>query len=163
MKYALTGHTQGIGKQLFERLSPNVIGFSRSTGYDITRYDDCRRIIEESLDCDVFINNAHKPYSQTLIFINLIKAWKDREDKTIINVGSRITDLIVPDSSFDLLEYQASKIVLKEMTYKVPNVKCKIKYKSFGYVGTEAILAKYPHFTEKDYIRLDEACDIILS
>ena len=163
MKYALTGHTQGIGKRLFERLSPNVIGFSKSTGYDITRPDDCRRIVAESLDCDVFINNAHRPYSQTLIFINLIKEWKDREDKTIINVGSRITDLIVPDSAFDLLEYQASKIVLKEMTYKVPNVKCKIKYKSFGYVGTEAILAKYPHFTEKDYISLDEACDIILS
>jgi hypothetical protein len=163
LKYALTGHTQGIGKGLFERLSPNVIGFSKSTGYDITRPDDRRRIVAESAECDVFINNAHRPYSQTWIFIMLVNEWKDREDKTIINVGSRITDLIMPNDSLNLLEYQASKLILKEMTFKVPNVKCKIKYKSFGYVGTEAILTKYPHFTEKDYISIDEACDIILS
>lgn len=162
-KYAVTGHTQGIGKRLHERLSPNVIGFSRTNGYDITRPEDRRRIIAESADCDVFINNAHRRDAQTLLFINLVKEWKDREDKTIINVGSRITDLIMPNDALDLLEYQAAKVLLKEMTYKVPNVKCKIKYQSFGYVGTEAILAKYPHFTEKDYISLDAACDIILS
>ncbi len=163
MKYALTGHTQGIGKCLFERLSPNIIGFSKSTGYDITLSGDRRRIISESIDCDVFINNAHRPYSQTWIFIKLIDEWKDRADKTIINIGSRVTDIIVPNDSLHFLEYQASKLILKEMSNKVPNVKCKVIYKSFGYVGTEAILEKYPHFTENDYISIEAACDIILS
>jgi hypothetical protein len=31
MKIAITGHTQGIGKRLFERLSPNILGFSKSS------------------------------------------------------------------------------------------------------------------------------------
>jgi len=163
IKYAVTGHTQGIGARLFERLSPTVMGFSKSTGYDINRASDRRRIIEEVADCDVFINNAHQPFIQTWMFIDLVTAWKDREDKTIINVGSRITDLIMPNTSFNLLGYQASKIILKEMSNKVHDVKCTVAYKSFGYVGTEAILAKYPHFTEHDYISLDAACDIILS
>jgi hypothetical protein len=35
MKTAMTGHTSGIGLSLFEKLSPNVKGFSRGTGYDI--------------------------------------------------------------------------------------------------------------------------------
>lgn len=35
MKYAVTGHTLGIGKAIYEELSPNCIGFSKSTGYDI--------------------------------------------------------------------------------------------------------------------------------
>jgi hypothetical protein len=30
---AITGHTKGIGKCVFDRLSPNIIGFSKSTGY----------------------------------------------------------------------------------------------------------------------------------
>jgi hypothetical protein len=40
---------------------------------------------------------------------------------------------------------------------------CNIKYKWFGYVGTKKILAKYPHFTESDYITEEQAADMILS
>ena len=66
MKIAITGHTQGIGKCAFKRLSPNIIGFSKSTGYDITKFNDRKRIIEESKDCDIFINNAMKAHYETL-------------------------------------------------------------------------------------------------
>lgn len=37
MKYAITGHTYGIGEGLYNRLMNNSIGFSKSTGYDITK------------------------------------------------------------------------------------------------------------------------------
>ena len=66
MKIAITGHTQGIGKRAYDRLCPDIIGFSRSNGYDITNSGDQKRIIEESKDCDIFINNAMKAHYETL-------------------------------------------------------------------------------------------------
>jgi hypothetical protein len=162
MKYAITGHTAGIGSKLFERLSPNVIGFSLSSGYDITNINDRKKIITESKDCDVFINNATAEFAQTLLFLELFNEWKD-QDKTIINVGSRIAEItVLPRDRQDLLKYQAEKLILKEMNNRVYG-RCKVKYKWFGYVGTEKILKKYPHFTPTDYITEDQASDIILS
>jgi hypothetical protein len=163
MKYAITGHTAGIGKKLYERLSPDVIGFSLSKGYNITNINDRRRIIEESKDCDVFINNATAGFGQTFLFLELFQTWQDDPTKTIINVGSRVAEIkILPPERQDLLKYQAEKLILKEMTSRVIG-RCKIKYRWFGYVGTEKILSKYPHFTETDYITEDQAADIILS
>lgn len=162
-RYAVTGHTRGIGQRLFERLSPNAIGFSLSSGYDIRNKEDRRRIIRESIDCDVFINNAPAGFGQTELFLELFEQWKD-SDKTIINVGSRISEIKnLPLDRLTLLTYQAEKVILKEMTFKVPESTCKVNYRWFAYVGTPEILAKYPWFTEKDYISIDSAVDIILS
>ena len=162
MKVAITGHTAGIGKRLYERLYPNSIGFSLSTGYDITNVFDRQRIIEESKYCDIFINNATADFGQTLLFLELFSLWKN-QNKTIINVGSRIAEInILPDNRHDLLKYQAEKLILKEMSSRVSGV-CTVKYKWFAYVGTEKILKKYPHFMKDDYITEDQAVDIILS
>lgn len=162
MKAAITGHTRGIGKRAFERLGPKVIGYSKSTGYDITSLQDRKKIIEQSSDCDIFINNAADGFGQILLFLELFEHWKDT-NRTIINVGSRIAEIeILPESHYQLLKYQAEKIILKEMSYRVSGI-CKVNYRWFGYVGTESILKKYPHFTQNDYITEDQAVDIILS
>ena len=163
MKYSITGHTAGIGKRLYERLSPDAIGFSLSSGYDITNITDRRKIITESRDCEVFINNATAEFAQTLLFLELFQEWKNNPTKTIINVGSRIAEIkLLPPDRQDLLKYQAEKLILKEMSSRVVG-RCNVKYKWFAYVGTEKILKKYPHFTESDYITEDQAADIILS
>ena len=161
-KYAVTGHTQGIGKSLFNRLTPNCIGFSRSTGHDITNASGRREIIKQSQDCDVFINNATAGIGQTLLLIDLFNEWK-YTDKIIINVGSRIAEYSTA-VAYDLLSYQAEKLILKEMSVRLQGLeKCDIRYCWFGYVGTEKILQKYPNFKyPADYITEDEACDIIL-
>jgi hypothetical protein len=162
-QYAITGHTSGIGKCMYNRLSASAIGFSLSTGYDITIPSDRQRIITESKDCDVFINNAPAGFSQTLLFLELFQEWKFNPNKNIINVGSRVAEIkVLPHNRQDLLPYQAEKLILKEMTGRVAGF-CKVKYKWFAYVGTEKILKKYPHFTESDYITEDQAVDIILS
>lgn len=165
LKYAVTGHTQGIGRGLFYRLSPNVLGFSKSTGYDISIPNIRRKIAKEltATKCDVFINCAHHHFSQSMMFIEVLKEWHDDNDKTIINIGSNVADVSLLPKSFDILEYQMSKVSLKAIMNHLDNVKCKVLYKSFGYVGTPAIIKKYPHFTYKDYISIDDACDIILS
>jgi len=162
MKYAITGHTKGIGQGLCQRLGSNAIGFSRSTGYDINNKEDRKRIISQIRDCDVFINNASSGFGQVSMLIDLFKEWKD-SNKTIINIGSRITEIKLPEDRLELLEYQSEKLALKQMVNQLQGYDCQVSYKWFAYVGTERILKKYPHFTSNDYITVQQAIEIILS
>ena len=67
MKIAITGHSRGIGKELFDIFKEDnqVEGFSRSNGYDISTQ---HQLISRSIkDCDIFINNAWAGFSQIVI------------------------------------------------------------------------------------------------
>jgi hypothetical protein len=162
MRYAITGHTSGIGKFIYEQLNLNIVGFSKSSGYDITQFSDRKRIINEVKDCDIFINNAHDGFAQTYLLIELFKEWHNK-NKTIINVGSRITEIgTLEENNFHLLNYQAEKLALKVASQTLNSSYCKVKYKWFGYVGTEKIIKKYPHFSSSDYITIPQAASIIL-
>lgn len=165
MKYAITGHSKNIGKYLFDLLSPNAIGFSRSNGYDITKREDRNRIIKDSKNCDVFINNASADFGQSELCLELWKEWKDL-DKVIINVGSRIAEsnIILEENHLHLLNYSMHKKTLKTLSQDLNkiNTVVKLKYVWFGYVGTPEILKKYPYFTKNDYITVEEAVRIIL-
>ncbi len=158
MKYAITGHTDGIGKTIYNRLLPNIIGFSRSNGYDITKAEDRKRIIEEVKDCDVFINNADDgEKGQFRLFTELHSVWKN-QNKKIINVGSQISEVeLQPDHP--LKKYQLNKIRLKSVTQAVTG-SCIVEYKWFGYVSTQKMLDKYP---TANFITEDQAADIILT
>ena len=90
MKYAITGHTQGIGLALANLLTPNYIGFSSRNGYDITVKENRETIILQSADCDVFINNAYADFNQVTLLYELFKIWKG-SDKIIVNIGSSTT------------------------------------------------------------------------
>ena len=85
MKIALTGHSNGLGQALFEFLSQKyeVIGFSRSNGYDIKNNSDREKIIKESKDCDIFINLVHNYYHQADLLFEFHRAWSG-EKKLII-------------------------------------------------------------------------------
>lgn len=164
MKYAITGHTSGIGKAVFESCN-NVIGFSRSQGYDILSPQDRKRIISQSQDCDVFINNAHNGFGQTYMLLDLFHSWKNT-DKTIVNVGSVIAeDTTILKNYEHLLEYQIQKKSLKVLHNDLSNLNysVKLKYVYFGYVGTERILKKYPDMNRDQYITPDDAVKIILA
>lgn len=162
MKYAVTGHTYGIGEALHQRLGG--LGFSKSTGYDIRDPHARRKIINECKDVDVFINNAPADFGQSELLLELWEKWQD-QDKTIINVGSRTAEIELPSEYTHLLKYQIHKQTLKTLSNTLAklNTKCNVKYRWFAYVGTSKILAKYPEFTSDDYISIDEAVDIILS
>lgn len=166
MKYAITGHTSNIGYALFKKLSPNAVGFSKSTGYDITKKEDRKSIINESVDCDVFINNAYDGFGQADLCLELWNEWKDLP-KTIINIGSRIAEdhIVLNKEESYLLKYSMHKRTLKKLSLDLAKIdtNVKVKYKWFGYVGTPKILKKYPYFTEKDYISIDKAVEIILN
>ena len=84
MKIGITGHSEFLGKVLFELLSKDneVHGFSRSNGYDL---DKPELILEELVHMDVFINNTYHPTNQKKIFEQLFQIWKN-ENKTIFNI-----------------------------------------------------------------------------
>jgi hypothetical protein len=84
MKVAITGHTQGLGKKLYEYFinrGDEVIGISRTTGYDISK--DIDKIVEISSDCDLFINNTYKENYQ----LEILKKIQNKV-KNIIVCGS---------------------------------------------------------------------------
>jgi hypothetical protein len=164
MNYAITGHTQGIGQAVFNQLT-NVKGFSRSNGFDINDYKSRKKIVEQISECDVFINNAQSNFAQTLMLLDVFHSWMNTS-KTIINVGSVIAEDETLLKNYEhLLEYQIQKKSLRTLHFDLVNLQTSLnlKYVYFGYVGTERILKKYPHFTPSDYITVDEAVNKILS
>jgi short-subunit dehydrogenase involved in D-alanine esterification of teichoic acids len=110
MKVAVTGHTSGIGKSLFDHFiskGHDCIGFSRSTGYDISNEDIRQQIVTESHDCDIFINNAYKNFdnSQLHMLEKIYNLWKG-QDKLIINMSSRVTEF----TNVDYPLYRSTKL-----------------------------------------------------
>lgn len=140
MKYALTGHTRGIGEELFKTISLNCIGFSKSLGYDITKKIDRLRIVEESLNCDVFINNAHAGYGQVELLYEVYDKWKN-QDKIIVNIGSDTTSGIKKKPR----EYSAQKAALDKASEQLSflNSKCRVMNIKFGFVATERVLENW--------------------
>jgi len=158
---ALTGHTSGIGKEVFARLGADALGFSTSNGHDITSAQDRKKIIRSAQHCRVFINNASAGFGQTELLIELFQEWHD-QSKLILNVGSRIAELTHTKGNLHLLPYLSQKKSLKSTVAEIQNYPCRVEYVWFGFVGTARILTKYPHFTENDYISVDAAADIIM-
>ena len=91
MKIGISGHTQGIGKAIYDLLSTDhdVIGFSRSNGYDITIKDQREKLISEVENCDVFINNAYAIKAQTELLKTFCNKWQNDINKLIVHMGSK--------------------------------------------------------------------------
>lgn len=91
MKIAITGHTVGIGKAIAdacEAESHEVVGFSRTTGY--TLFNDIDKVVADSENCDVFVNNRYDYYNaeQVELLYRMFESWRG-QDKRIVNISSR--------------------------------------------------------------------------
>lgn len=67
MKIVITGHTQGVGKHIYDYYvsqGHEVIGCSRTTGYDLEKFEDIIRVCELAEGCDLFINNTYAKTAQ---------------------------------------------------------------------------------------------------
>ena len=132
MKVAITGHTRGLGKELFN-LYENAIGFSRSNGFDINDPDP---IVKAALDCDVFINNAWDKFAQVGILESLFYFWR-YENKTIVNISS-----VSPENTrrFDAVGlYATHKLALDDASATLNNVRknCRIVNIKLDWLDTE--------------------------
>jgi NAD(P)-dependent dehydrogenase (short-subunit alcohol dehydrogenase family) len=140
MKIAITGHTKGIGKAIAGLYyTDQVVGFSRSNGYDISKSKDVKLIIENTIemDCDVFVNNAYNDTAQTTIFETLLKHWNNNSTKTIVNINSR-TIYNGPNQR----KYTADKKLLRSSAINAIrdiNRKCRVININPGYVRTDMV------------------------
>ena len=128
MKIAITGHSQGIGLAIADRLNQHDIhGLSRTNGYDIT---NTSQIINAVRDCDVFINNAYHSYCQTELLSTLYLEWQDL-NKIIINIGSAVT------------AYPRTEVLLNDQPwpYRDHKISLEKEFRKLAWQGTNCRLA----------------------
>ena len=128
MKVAITGHTRGIGKAILDKFSSNnceVIGFSKSTGFDISKEQDRINIFNMAKDADIFVNNAYDPEGQTELLNRFIEAWEGTE-KIIINMSSK-SSICPPEflpgyEQYIQVKKQQNKIIENRATVDSPKI-----------------------------------------
>lgn len=97
MKVVITGHKKGIGKSIYDYFvlkKHDVIGFSKSDGFDISKEKTRNIIFEECLDSNIFVNNAYNDHddSQLLLLTHVSKMWK-KTNNIIVNISSVNTNV----------------------------------------------------------------------
>ncbi len=135
---AITGHTSGIGKaiaDLYTYKGHRVLGFSRSTGYDLADIDTVERIADAAKDADIFINNAYRRVAQVDMLYAMHKRWKN-DHKTIVSISSNSGDGI---KSFPH-PYAVFKSALDKAIeqLQVQSI-CRVMNLRPGYVDTERV------------------------
>ena len=133
IKIALTGHTKGLGAEITKRFEKEheIIGFSRTNGYDIKNPFDRKKILKASIDADVFINLVHNYYHQTDHLLEFFKAWEEK-DKLIINISS----IVVNEDNWgqdrlDYIEYKNQKKACESMAHYLTKRNGKVKIKNY--------------------------------
>jgi len=137
MKIAITGHTKGIGKAIADLYyTDEVVGFSRSNGYDIVHPGNVARIIAESAECDIFVNNAYHDFVQCDLLDGIYDLWKNDPTKTIVNIISRAR-YGLGKAKF----YGQTKMELysKAKTMMFSDKRCRIININPGYVKTDMV------------------------
>jgi len=158
MKIGITGHTAGIGKYIFENY-PNVQGFSRSNGFDISKKYNRKKILDNLRDIDWFINSAYSEFHQSSL---LLEFWlKYRwQNKRIINIGSKAAENEFSENNISIIEYAMHKRSLKDLCVNLQKCNSQV---SLSYVNLDYV---YTGKTEvplmPNYITVAQAATIIM-
>jgi hypothetical protein len=142
MNIAITGHTSGLGKSLYDSLN-NTIGFSRSNGYDIEyNIDD---IVADCSGVDIFINNAYNSFDQVELLYALFDKYPNMQ---IINISSNSSDGI----KNKIHKYAINKAALDKASeqffalgYNTTNLK-------FGWIDTPRVTHKNVDKLSTEYV-----------
>jgi hypothetical protein len=116
-KIAITGHTGEVGGAIaraYASIGYEIIGISRSTGFDILRPDHRLRILDAINLCDVFVNSAHVGMEQLSLLESVGQMWAGQLNLLIINVSSI-------DADFDskVGDYFDQKRLLDKMHWRL--------------------------------------------
>ena len=146
MKIALTGHNYGFGpyiKASLESLGHHVIGLSRTTGYDLTKYQDRQRSYEASKDCEVYINNSSAGGYQAQILKEWVDVYQYNYFK-IINVSSNLSHIKAPAQICELEWKNKTSLVEQHIKVKNSNTNCQSNIVSWGYWKNHPFVAEHP-------------------
>lgn len=137
MSIILVGHTQGIGKFLFERLNEDnqkVLGVSRSTGHDMSR--DTEKMASLCSDFDTVILNAHQGFSQVELLYEICRQHA-QSPKSIICLGSISSDGL---KNYPHI-YSVEKLALEGACRQLQNwhSPLRISLMKFGWVDTPRV------------------------
>ena len=136
MKIAITGHTSGIGKAISDAMitENEILGFSKSNGFDISIESDIKNLVLMAKSCNVFINNAYHETGQVDLFNSMFRLWQDRPN-TIVNIISRAKYFDVENA------YTQSKKDLydKSINACFLNKQCRVININLGYVDTDRV------------------------
>ena len=95
MKMLITGGNRGLGQHLVEVFGADTV--SRATNLDITNEQAVKLIAQQSLNYDVFVNNAFDGppqeawanFAQTNLYMAVYDKWKNADKAGyIFNIGS---------------------------------------------------------------------------
>lgn len=161
-RIAITGHTKGIGEQLWNRLDKRgfeLKGFSRSNGYNLLKTSTCKKVVREVADwnADVFINNAYVPDNQVRLMYLMYEQWQDRP-RLIVNLSATSSDSITNFSQMgynsDWTPYVSDKARLDWASLQLANMykkgKCRVSLVKPGFVDTDST-SMFKEFAE-DYM-----------
>lgn len=121
MKILITGHTQGIGQVLYSHwksLNHDVIGMSRTTGYDFNNLTSDN--LEEIATADLFVNNANIHESQTMFLKELLN-----QVPRMVIVGTGLHNYI-EYGTFQYIEEKKQLFDLVKTNVMNPEVKTKL-------------------------------------
>lgn len=110
MEIAITGHTAGLGKALYNHycLTHTVKGLSRSNGYDIVK--DREKVLQEVHGTELFINCAHSGRAQEELLLSAVNKVSN-----IIVIGTTMQNI----DEFSNFPYLADKKRLAEQCRKL--------------------------------------------
>ena len=146
---SITGSANGIGKAIVDLLllnNYNVLQFDIE--HDISKPENRQHIVEQSKDCDVFINNAWdavETASQLQMYYDIIDEWHDDKDKHILNMGSLMKYKTHVDADTEDALYSNTYRITKKELHK----QTILKHLDLSILCKMTILQ--PGFTETDF------------
>jgi NAD(P)-dependent dehydrogenase (short-subunit alcohol dehydrogenase family) len=140
MKILLTG-SEGLAAAIVCKLPANytVNCVSRATGNDILNINQWGSTY---IDHDTVINCAYNNWGQVQVLQFFYNAWKHNQNKTIINVGSIVTDYAQSEKHLDFKysEYRLHKQTLQLAFQKMSrDCECNIKLINPGPIDTDMV------------------------
>lgn len=138
-RVAVTGHTSGIGKEIYEYCQhhgADVRGYSRSNGFNLMNGGD--DVLNDILkfDADIVFNHAWVPRIQNKIQKILHTQWKKHNNKVIISTGSatsyyEIGAAVYETDKAELRDYSIQSAV------EYPHInKCRLHNVSMGWTNS---------------------------
>lgn len=144
MKVAITGHTSGIGLAIaraFRARGDEVVGLSRSTGYDLSERRD--EVVKAAASCDIFVNNRHQynDDTQLQLLFRVADAWNGR-DKTIINLGSRAGECYLLGRLDPYAVYKHALDAACQQLFNLPDQRPRVVNIRPGWVDTDSVTGR---------------------